>query len=121
MLKISIPVPCHENWDGMAPSGNGRFCNICSKTVVDFTRMTDEEVKNYLLASKDNKPCGRFNPHQLQQTSIEIPANIIGVPMAAWKRFLIAALIVFSTTIFSCEVKHRLINRRTNCRSKKKK
>lgn len=106
MLKISIPVPCHEKWDAMNPSGHGRFCDVCSKTVVDFTQMSDEEVKNFLLASKDNKPCGRFNVSQLQQPTIEIPSTIVELPMAGWKRFLIAALVVFSTTIFSCEVKH---------------
>lgn len=64
-LKITIPKPCHENWEGMTPDETGRFCSLCAKSVVDFTAMPRPEVETYLLANADKKVCGRFNSSQL--------------------------------------------------------
>ena len=41
---LHIPEPCHEQWDKMSPAQQGRFCQQCSKTVVDFSTMTDQQV-----------------------------------------------------------------------------
>lgn len=106
MLKISIPTPCHEDWDKMYPNEQGRHCNSCMKTVVDFTNMTDEEVKHFLIGKHDQHLCGRFTGRQLQRIQVEIPANIFQLKMPWWKQFLVACLITFSTTLFSCEIKH---------------
>lgn len=105
MLKISIPAPCHEDWNKMTPDETGRHCNSCAKSVVDFTGMSDEEVKHFFLNKKEEKICGRFKQIQLQQLIIELPQNILSIEMPLWKKFLAACLIVFSTTLFSCETK----------------
>ena len=102
MFNISIPQPCLQDWEKMTPCTDGRFCNVCNKTVVDFTVMTDDQVKNYFLAAGAMKPCGRFNNNQLTPVTIDIPANIFSVRMPIWKKFLAAAFIVFSSTLFSC-------------------
>ena len=107
MLKISIPTPCHEDWSKMDTNEQGRHCNSCMKTVVDFTNMSDEEVKNFLINKKQEHTCGRFKTTQLQRIEIELPQNIYYIQMPLWKRFLVACLVVFSTTLFSCEVKHK--------------
>ena len=107
MLKISIPTPCHENWDNMTSKDNGRHCNACMKTVVDFTTMTDEEVQQFLVNKQSEHLCGRFKSTQLQRIEISLPQNIYYISMPLWKRFLVACLIVFSTTLFSCEVNHQ--------------
>jgi hypothetical protein len=63
-LHITIPQPCHEDWDKMTPTDQGAFCNVCSKCVVDFTRFSDAD----LLAYFNNAPkniCGRFDKKQL--------------------------------------------------------
>jgi predicted house-cleaning NTP pyrophosphatase (Maf/HAM1 superfamily) len=70
MLLINIPEPCHENWNEMSPREQGAFCNVCSKTVIDFTSLSDEEVKNYFLANHGQKTCGRFKNTQLSNTII---------------------------------------------------
>ncbi len=62
---ISIPKPCHENWDAMTPKDQGRFCLSCEKIVTDFTRMPDYEIINFLKNHKST--CGRFTNTQLQR------------------------------------------------------
>jgi len=106
MLKISIPTPCHEDWNKMTSNNEGRHCNSCMKTVIDFTGMTDDEVRNFLINKKDEHLCGRFHNKQLQRIQLELPANIYYMQMPLWKKFLVACLVVFSTTLFSCDIKH---------------
>ncbi len=67
-LQISIPEPCHENWQQMTPTEQGRFCNACAKEVVDFSMMTDTEVLNYFTKITHEKVCGRALPSQLERT-----------------------------------------------------
>jgi len=106
MLTITIPTPCHEDWNKMTPDATGRHCSVCIKSVVDFTNMSDDEVKNFFLNKKeDEKVCGRFKQTQLHNIVIELPQNIFGMKMPLWKKFLAACLIVFSTTLFSCDTK----------------
>jgi hypothetical protein len=103
MFKISIPKPCHQNWETMIPNDIGRHCNSCVKTVVDFTAMTDEEIKYFFINKKEEKVCGRFKTEQLHRITIELPENIFYTPLPFWKKFLAACLLVFSTTLFSCD------------------
>jgi hypothetical protein len=64
-IKISIPVPCHENWLEMTATEKGRFCCNCQKNVIDFTKVSDREIlKAY---NKNNTLCGRFNSAQLNR------------------------------------------------------
>ena len=105
MLKISIPNPCHEDWNKMSPAETGRHCSSCAKTVVDFTSMSDEQVKNFFVSKKEERVCGRFKQTQLQQIIIDLPQNIFSIEMPLWKKFLTACLVVFSTTLFSCDTK----------------
>jgi hypothetical protein len=73
-IKISLPEPCHENWNNMTASSQGRFCNTCAKSVIDFSSMTDAEVLNYFSLVKDDNICGRVSPDQLERT-IQTPAG----------------------------------------------
>lgn len=62
---ISIPTPCHEDWNNMTPKDQGRHCSSCCKTVVDFTTWQPQEI---LLHFKSNKNvCGRFTEDQLNE------------------------------------------------------
>ncbi|WP_042722489.1 hypothetical protein [Flavobacterium sp. B17] len=62
-MKLTIPAPCHENWDTMTSEEKGRFCSVCSKTVRDFTASPDEEIINQLTS--EPVICGRFTVGQL--------------------------------------------------------
>jgi hypothetical protein len=63
-LKIQIAEPCHENWDKMLGEERGKFCLSCQKTVVDFSRMTNEEIINYFEQNAGKSICGRIAKHQ---------------------------------------------------------
>jgi TonB-dependent SusC/RagA subfamily outer membrane receptor len=67
-VQLNIPQPCHENWQQMTPSQQGRFCTACAKEVVDFTSMSDTEVLHYFLDKKNEKVCGRMHPEQLNRS-----------------------------------------------------
>lgn len=64
-MKLTIPEPCHENWENMTLDEKGRFCAICSKTVRDFTSFSDEELVSQFASNE--KSCGRFHKHQLNR------------------------------------------------------
>jgi TonB-dependent SusC/RagA subfamily outer membrane receptor len=66
-IQLNIPEPCHEDWQNMTPTDQGRFCNACAKQVVDFSVMTDTQVLNYFINKKDEKVCGRAYPDQLER------------------------------------------------------
>lgn len=102
MLKISIPKPCHEDWEAMTPNLQGRHCTACTKTVVDFTSMPDEAIKYFLLRQQEKTLCGRFRNEQLQRISITLPQNILQIHLPLWKQFLTACLLAFSSMLFSC-------------------
>jgi hypothetical protein len=66
-IKYSIEEPCHEDWNQMKPDAKGRFCGACSKTVVDFSSMSDFAIVNYLEGKKNEPVCGRFKPDQMDK------------------------------------------------------
>tara|TARA_R110002033_G_scaffold131564_2_gene171684 strand:- start:13880 stop:14818 length:939 start_codon:yes stop_codon:yes gene_type:complete len=100
--SISIPKPCHEDWSQMSPNEKGRFCQSCSKTVVDFTTMQKEKIEDYLALNSENKICGRFRVTQLEQIQIKIPQQLIEEQTSFHKLFLLTLLIAMGTTLFNC-------------------
>ncbi|MBB5397949.1 carboxypeptidase-like regulatory domain-containing protein [Mucilaginibacter sp. AK015] len=96
LKSITIPQPCHQNWNEMTPVEQGRHCAHCSKTVTDFTAMTNSQIVSY-LAERDNV-CGRFDNYQLPGLN-----NMVTVQHRlkfCWKRLAVAAAITsfFATT-----------------------
>lgn len=67
--KIHIPSPCSEDWSKMKIVHQSRFCDSCTKSVIDFTQMTREEVLTYLLENHNKKVCGHINRSQLDFSS----------------------------------------------------
>ncbi|MGB1004699.1 MAG: carboxypeptidase-like regulatory domain-containing protein [Salibacteraceae bacterium] len=64
--QLQIKEPCHEDWSKMLPQKQGRFCQSCSKTVVDFTSSTDARVLDF-FKNKNENTCGRFSQKQIDQ------------------------------------------------------
>jgi hypothetical protein len=102
MLFLSIPKPCHENWNEMSPREQGAFCNSCSKIVIDFTTLSDEDVKNYFFQNREQKTCGRFRNDQLTDTNNPLP-HLLAEAIPFWKKFLAIVLILFGSFLSGCE------------------
>ncbi len=69
-IKFKLTTPCNENWDLMSPKAQGRYCKLCAKTVIDFSKMNEEEILNWWKLKKESiEPCGRFSESQLDQKS----------------------------------------------------
>lgn len=64
-IQITIPEPCHEDWNTMTLELKGRHCSVCEKTVFDFTTKTDEYIVKTF--EQDSKLCGRFKNSQLNR------------------------------------------------------
>jgi hypothetical protein len=84
---ITVPTPCHQSWQQMETATNGRNCGHCAKIVVDFTKMTNDEILGYLATTQH--VCGRFNEFQLPginyQLDLENRSKKLG-----WKKWVAA-------------------------------
>lgn len=62
--KLEMDFVCDQKWELMPDAGPGKFCNQCSKTLIDFTNLTDSEIFEYL---KKPHVCGRISEAQLNR------------------------------------------------------
>jgi len=74
-LNLSIPTPCTEKWENFEPRPDGGFCSTCSKTVVDLSRMSDEQIIDF-FRNKPAHTCGRLRADQLRSYAWTDPVKI---------------------------------------------
>lgn len=89
-MKLSIPKPCTEKYEDFLPTAKGGFCQSCQFEVVDFSRMSSEEIKDYFMHQAGKKVCGRFKSKQLN------PPAPLSSPTPRVSSGLFLALSVFS-------------------------
>ncbi len=87
----------------MAPNEQGRYCSACSKTVIDFTNYSDQEIADYFIALNGQGVCGHFKKQQVDRIRIEIPETILSIRLPKWKKFLVICMLVFGTSVFPFE------------------
>lgn len=63
---LKIDKPCEQEWNSMMPDGKGKYCSQCSKTVIDFTNLTDNQVVQF-IEKASGKFCGRLSNAQLNR------------------------------------------------------
>jgi hypothetical protein len=90
-IQINVEDPCHQDWAKMAPEEKGRFCCSCSKTVVDFSPMSDRELLSS-LANAGAHVCGRFTADQLNRNLMPLPVKRSGW-WGAWNVVLMGLLL----------------------------
>jgi TonB-dependent SusC/RagA subfamily outer membrane receptor len=108
-IAISIPTPCHENWQNMNPTEQGRFCLSCKKEVIDFTVMSDAELFRYLLSAKGKNICGSALPSQLGRPIFEPQKT--SKPLAWHWNYIMLLLFLFTkSTIKAQTLKGEIIS-----------
>jgi hypothetical protein len=96
-LEISIPEPCHENWDAMSPTAQGRFCGSCQKEVVDFSGKTDTEILAFF--EKYESPCIRIETHRLDKPLVPLYTYPMPRTPYRWYRPLITAALIATLSV----------------------
>lgn len=94
-LTLHIPTPCTQNWHSFPKDSTGGFCSQCSKTVIDFTQLTDKELYEALQQGNQGntgKICGRFTQTQLNR------AISYQAPHKTKFNKILAGLLVLGTT-----------------------
>ncbi len=66
--NIQIEKPCSENFGNMKNVSSGKFCGTCQTKVIDFTKMSLDEIENYFKTTSEQKICGRYNLRHTQTT-----------------------------------------------------
>ena len=69
-FKLSIQNPCAEKFEDFRPTPAGGFCQSCQKEVIDFTKMTDQELIDYYNQNKT-----ALDMHQLYEHMIDWMEN----------------------------------------------
>lgn len=67
---MQIISPCNQNFNKMKKQGDGRYCASCEKVVVDFTKMSNKQLTDYLESRKSENICGRLKNVQLGKANV---------------------------------------------------
>lgn len=100
-FNLTIPQPCHEDWNQMTPQEQGRFCAACQKCVFDLRAKSQAEIRD-LYVAQGGDLCGRINVSQLtpapKPQRISLRRVLAHVHQGGWsqvRRFAFALLLAF--------------------------
>ncbi|MBL1281493.1 MAG: T9SS type A sorting domain-containing protein [Fluviicola sp.] len=109
MKGIQISKPCSENWNEMSPNQKGAFCQKCSKSVYDFTKRSNEEIKSILLKLKGQEVCGRILTTQESALNSEFYAWKLSNRATLNRAILFSLVVVFGLSVLSCTTEQEKI------------
>lgn len=70
-FSLNIKTPCSENFNSFASTPNGGFCGSCKHDVIDFTKMSDEQIILHFKNQSNANTCGRFKSTQLDSAVLQ--------------------------------------------------
>lgn len=105
-IQLTIPTPCHENWDNMLPADKGKFCQSCSKEVIDFSNMSDSQLVAFFKKPTTGSVCGRFMDDQLGRQISEPKKRLPWIKY--FFQFALSAFLVSSRAYTQGEVKGKI-------------
>jgi len=73
-INLNIASPCSEKFENFHSTDSGGYCSSCQKNVIDFTKMSDDEIKWY-FKNDAGKTCGRFKASQLKTYAMPSEQN----------------------------------------------
>ena len=88
----------------MTNADSGRYCKSCDKIVVDFSVLSDNEIRAFFLTNNHKPVCGRFHKSQVDRIRISIPSHVFNKQISYWKKFLIIFLICFGSNLYPFDV-----------------
>ncbi|MDA7502007.1 energy transducer TonB [Chitinophagales bacterium] len=97
-MKFGIKKPCTADYSEMDKTKNGRFCQLCSKEVVNFSAMSTAEIVQHLSATTKERICGKFKAGQLDFVGQEFPNSSLGSHGVNWQKYLLAASVLVITS-----------------------
>lgn len=102
-MKLEIKEPCHEDWNNMKIGVISRHCDVCVKSVMDFTQMNRAQIITYILSNPNEQVCGRLNRDQFDFHHEDIPILIEELKKDKVPNpFLILALVCVSLSLTAC-------------------
>jgi len=96
-MKLNLQFPCQEDLNKMPDTDKGKFCNQCSKEVIDFTSMSKEEVIEVLSKKRS---CGIFRNDQLDKLHAEPLVHIR--PRKNRIKSMVATITLFALALVGC-------------------
>ena len=63
-INLSKLKKCDQVWDNMLPREGGRLCEKCNKHIIDFTKLSNEDIANAHIRSEE-PVCGFYTKEQL--------------------------------------------------------
>ena len=87
-----LSFTCNQEWEGMKPDADGRFCSSCQKKVYNL-RDKNTAYFMQILKENNNNVCGRFSSEQI--------AKPVRVQYTGWKAWLMTTLAILGLS--SCK------------------
>ena len=97
---ISINKPCHQEWENMSISEQGRFCSSCKKEVRDFENANIGDIKKAYSESVGGM-CGRIPVKLMQEQYAENETRKLH--FSYLKKFCLAAVLCFGANLFTID------------------
>lgn len=94
-FQIKNTFACSENWDKMNPTEKGKFCEICTKEVIDFTTLSKNEIIAVFQKNNYQALCARAYTNQLSTIYLEESIESISWNLPFWQKFLLVLLVCF--------------------------
>jgi hypothetical protein len=94
-FQIKNTFACAENWDKMNPTEKGKFCEVCTKEVIDFTTLSKNEIIAVFKKNNFQSLCARAYSSQLNTIYLEDSLENVSWNLPFWQKFLLVLLVCF--------------------------
>jgi hypothetical protein len=100
-FQIKNTFACSENWDKMSPTEKGKFCEVCTKEVIDFTTLSKNEIIAVFKKNNYQALCARAFSTQLSTIYFEDSLENVSWNLPFWQKFLLVFLVCFGPEFLS--------------------
>ena len=94
-FQIKNTFACAENWDKMSTTEKGKFCEVCTKEVIDFTTLSKNEIIAVFKKNNFQALCARAYSTQLNTIYFEDSLENVSWNLPFWQKFLLVFLVCF--------------------------